>query len=131
MISLLIFERISSHHACIHVVFDHFQSYGIIWNRMKGTFAKEISLLVPIIISFPGLSNAQRRCVFLAFLNAIKQQAASGERPSREKRGRRGKGKRKGKRKPLPIPFPFLFLICTISTEFRAWRISGTKTDYS
>ena len=70
-------------------------------------------------LSFPS--------VFLAFLSAIKQRAASGE-------AARSAGAEEKERLfflPPPIPFPFLFLICIISTEFRAWSISGTKTDYS
>ena len=40
-------------------------------------------------------------------------------------------GKLREARAPLPIPSSFLSLICIVSTEFRARRTSGTKTDYS
>ena len=100
-------------------------------NRNNPVTASEIGKITP-------KNRKKNSMLFLARLRAVCSFPSVSRATERARCGkpREARARRKRKKKrffflPLPIPSSFLSLICIILTEFRARRISGTKTDYS
>ena len=123
-------KRFPSLTLCSHPTLFHL----IIWQTPDLCW---LQLHAPIPILKSLLTIAEIDCeqslsfpsVFLAFFYQS-YRVASGE-PQKARARRKRKKKETVFFLPLPIPSSFRSLICIISTEFRARRISGTKTDYS